>query len=236
MITYIVEVVSLLLNCVGVCLLVNAKTSFNLRMAKFKEKTKDNEENLKYNTEQYPKDVAAFEKQYKVMCDEEVKKINAAHKFINDNFAKIEQIDIVSFTQAKYAQYLLDNIYRGAESIKEAFAMLDSNMDKIEYKPATTVKTTATKDAQTKGKKGWARLSKLAKAMIIVPIITVGLPILWWIVAAILQNNPDTLVFVVGTGLIIGFVSYGLIGATAVFESIGAAILIYRKIKKDWKK
>ena len=67
------------------------------------------------------------------------------------------------------------------------------------------------------------------------PIITIGLPIIWFIISSILQSNPENINALVGMTMIMNIISYVLIGGTAVFESVAFAILCYRKFRKDFK-
>lgn len=207
------------------------------------------EENIKYNNEQYPKDLKEYNKNYLNLCNEQVRKINTTHKKIGEYFNKIEEIDIISISQAKYAQTLLDYIYKGAESIKEAFEKLESEKEKVDKqieeenqklksisnKVYENNANNEKKDNNINSKSKWKRLSKLAKSAIIVPIITIGLPIIWFIISSILQSNPENINALVGMTMIMNIISYVLIGGTAVFESVAFAILCYRKFRKDFK-
>ena len=207
------------------------------------------EENIKYNNEQYPKDLKEYNKNYLNLCNEQVRKINTTHKKIGEYFNKIEEIDIISISQAKYAQTLLDYVYKGAESIKEAFEKLESEKEKVDKqieeenqklksisnKVYENNANNEKKDNNINSKSKWKRLSKLAKSAIIVPIITIGLPIIWFIISSILQSNPENINALVGMTMIMNIISYVLIGGTAVFESVAFAILCYRKFRKDFK-
>ncbi len=207
------------------------------------------EENIKYNNEQYPKDLKEYNKNYLNLCNEQVRKINTTHKKIGEYFNKIEEIDIISISQAKYAQTLLDYIYKGAESIKEAFEKLESEKEKVDKqieeenqklksisnKVYENNANNEKKDYNINSKSKWKRLSKLAKSAIIVPIITIGLPIIWFIISSILQSNPENINALVGMTMIMNIISYVLIGGTAVFESVAIGILCYRKFRKDFK-
>ena len=207
------------------------------------------EENIKYNNEQYPKDLEEYNKNYLNLCNEQVRKINATHKKIGEYFNKIAEIDIVSTSQAKYAQTLLDYIYKGATSIKEAFERLESEKEKVDKQieeENQKLKSIVNKSYESNSnnekkvnninsKSKWKRLSKLAKSAIIVPIITIGLPIIWFIISSILQSNPENINALVGMTIIINIISYILIGGTVVFESVAMGILCYRKFRKDFK-
>ena len=97
------------------------------------------------------------------------------------------------------------------------------------------INTNEKKDKNINSKSKWKRLSKLAKSAIIVPIITIGLPIIWFIISSILQSNTDNINALVGMTMMINIISYILIGGTVVFESVAMGILCYRKFRKDFK-
>ncbi len=98
----------------GVVLIFKHKTKFLLDQLNYKVALNEIEENKKYNVEQYP-----------ILLKEYVDNINKTHRKIADIYNQIYKINIISISQAKYAQLLLDYIYKGAESIKEAFQMLE---------------------------------------------------------------------------------------------------------------
>ena len=234
---------------IGIILIVNKFSSYKCKYIEYEKSLKELEENIKYNNEQYPRDLEEYNKNYLNLCNEQVKKINATHKKIGEYFKKIAEIDIVSISQAKYAQTLLDYIYKGAISIKEAFEKLESEKEKvdkqieeesqeiknIENKVYENNANNEKKDKNINSKSKWKRLSKLAKSAIIVPIITIGLPIIWFIISSILQSNPENINALVGMTMIMNIISYVLIGGTAVFESVAIGILCYRKFRKDFK-
>lgn len=118
--------------CLGVCLMFYKMCNSSLMEKEYENKLKQVEEDKKYNEEQLPKDLEEYERKFKILCDEQIKIINETHKKIGEYFAKIEVIDIVSVSQAKYSQNLLDYIYKGAADIKEAFEMLERDKDKID--------------------------------------------------------------------------------------------------------
>ena len=118
--------------CLGICLIFFKKINFSLKKKEYENKLKQVEENKKYNEEQLPKDLEKYEKKYKTLCDEQIKIINETHKQIAEIYDKIEKIDIVSKSQAQYADQLLDCFYKGAESIKEAFEMLEKNSGSLQ--------------------------------------------------------------------------------------------------------
>ena len=240
--------VSLLL-LFSICLIIYNYTIYNYKMLIYNKNLKIMEENIKYNNEQYPKDLEEYNKNYLNLCNEQVRKINATHKKIGEYFNKIAEIDIVSTSQAKYAQTLLDYIYKGATSIKEAFERLESEKEKVDKqieeenqklksivnKSYESNSNNEKKDNNINSKSKWKRLSKLAKSAIIVPIITIGIPIIWFIISSILQSNTDNINALVGMTMIINIISYILIGGTVVFESVAMGILCYRKFRKDFK-
>lgn len=248
-IIYLCSIPFTIFICIGVCLVFSKNNSYNLRLLKYQNNLNIIEENIKYNNEQYPKDLEEYNKNYLNLCNEQVRKINATHKKIGEYFNKIAEIDIVSTSQAKYAQTLLDYIYKGATNIKEAFEKLESEKEKVDKQieeQNQKIKGIANKvyerntnneknDNNTNSKSKWKRLSKLAKSAIIVPIITIGLPIIWFIISSILQSKPENINALVGMTMIMNIISYVLIGGTAVFESVTMGILCYRKFRKDFK-
>lgn len=99
---------------IGVAIIFKHKNKFLLDQLNYKVALNEIEENKKYNVEQYP-----------ILLKEYVDNINKTHRKIADIYNQIYKINIISISQAKYAQLLLDYIYKGAESIKEAFQMLE---------------------------------------------------------------------------------------------------------------
>ncbi len=121
-----------ILVCLGVCLVFSKANSYKVRLLKYENNLQICEENIKYNNEQLQKDIEEYENYLKSLYDEELNKINSTHKKIGEEFSKIEEIDIVSKSQAKYAQQLLDYIYKDSEIIKEAFEELDKHKEEID--------------------------------------------------------------------------------------------------------
>ncbi len=235
----IMSMLSFILLTFSICLIVYKYTIYRYDLLEYGNVIKSMEENIKYNKEQLPKDIEEYENSVQNLYNEQIKLINTTHKKIGEKFAKIEEIDIISVSQAKYAQQLLDYIYKGAESIKEAFEMLEGNKEKQEQiMELSTQKNQVTINANSSNeKKGkWKRLSKLAKAMIIVPIITIGIPILWYIISSILQSNEGLVDKLIVISMAFTFINIFLIGGTVVFECTGYAILMTRKHKKDLEK
>lgn len=111
----------------GVVLIFKHKTKFLLDQLNYKVALNEIEENKKYNVEQLPILLKEYEDKVNSARQSYVDNINQTHRKIADIYNQIDKIDIVSKSQAKYAQPLLDCIYKGAESIKEAFQMLESN-------------------------------------------------------------------------------------------------------------
>ncbi len=106
---------------IGVAIIFKHKNKFLLDQLNYKVALNKIEENKKFNQEEYPKLLQAY-----------VDNINNTHKKISEIYKQIEEIDIVSKSQAKYAQMLLDCIYNGAESVKEAFRVLEPHIAELE--------------------------------------------------------------------------------------------------------
>ena len=81
---------------------------------------------------------------------------------------------------------------------------------------------------KTPSKSKWARLSKIAKAMIILPCVSIGLAIIFTIITNVLPTNSS-----IGLSFLFAPVLIILVLGTLTFEGIGFAILMSRKQKRD---
>lgn len=230
-IIYLCSIPFTILLCLGVCLVFYKKISYNLRVLKYEKALNIIEDNIKYNQEQLPKDIEEYENNLQGLYNEQIKLINTTHKKIGERFTKIEEIDIISVSQAKYAQQLLDYIYKGAESIKEAFKMLEADKEKQDKvmelsksENQITINTDTPNGRQSKRKK----LSKLAKAAILVPIIYF-VPALIVVILASVIKTPSMVAILVTLQLI----TLCFAGGVFIFEAIAIGILLYRKHKND---
>ncbi len=111
----------------AIALIIDKYASYNYKTIIYKKNLNIMTENINYNNNQLSKEVEEYENLLKSLYEKELNKINLAHKKISKNFAKIEEIDIISSSQAKYAQELLEYIYKGATSIKEAFEEIEKH-------------------------------------------------------------------------------------------------------------
>lgn len=109
----------------GVVLIFKHKNKFLLDKLNFRVATKEIEENKKYNETEYPPLLEQYEEKVNIVRLEYLKQVNETHSKIAKLFEEIENIDIVSKSQARYAEQLLECIYKGAENMKEAFQMLE---------------------------------------------------------------------------------------------------------------
>lgn len=248
-ILYLCSIPFAILVCLGVCLVFHKKNSYNLRMLKYENNIKIMEENIKYNKEQLPKDIEEYENSVQNLYNEQIKLINTTHKKIGEKFAKIEEIDIISVSQAKYAQQLLDYIYKGAESIKEAFEKLESEKEKVNkqieednLKLENNIKDITNKtfknDANNEKKENnknfkskWKKLSKLAKSAILVPVIYFVPAIIVTILANVIKTPS-----MIATLMTIQLITLCFAGGIFIFEAVAIGILLYRKHKKDFEK
>ena len=248
-IIYLCSIPFAILLCLGVCLVFHKKNSYNLRMLKYENNIKIMEENIKYNKEQLPKDIEEYENSVQNLYNEQIKLINTTHKKIGEKFAKIEEIDIISVSQAKYAQQLLDYIYKGAESIKEAFEKLENEKEKVNkqieednlklennIKDITnkTYKSNADNEKKENNKNfksKWKKLSKLAKSAILVPVIYFVPAIIVTILANVIKTPS-----MIATLMTIQLITLCFAGGIFVFEAVAIGILLYRKHKKDFEK
>lgn len=233
-IIYLCSIPFTILLCLGVCLVFYKKISYNLRVLKYEKALNITEDNIKYNQEQLPKDIEEYENNLQGLYNEQIRLINTTHKKIGERFTKIEEIDIISVSQAKYAQQLLDYIYKGAESIKEAFKMLEADkekQDKVMELSKSENQITIKADTSTQKLGRWKKLSKLAKAAILVPIIYFVPAIIVTILANVIKTPS-----MIATLMTIQLITLCFAGGIFIFEAVAIGILLYRKHKKDFEK
>lgn len=233
-IIYLCSIPFTILLCLGVCLVFYKKISYNLRVLKYEKALNIIEDNIKYNQEQLPKDIEEYENNLQGLYNEQIRLINTTHKKIGERFTKIEEIDIISVSQAKYAQQLLDYIYKGAESIKEAFKMLEADkekQDKVMELSKSENQITINKDTPNGRQSKWKKLSKLAKAAILVPIIYFVPAIIVTILANVIKTPS-----MIATLMTIQLITLCFAGGIFIFEAVAIGILLYRKHKKDFEK
>ena len=156
-------------------------------------------------------------------------------------------IDIISVSQAKYAQQLLDYIYKGAESIKEAFEKLENEKEKVNKQieednqklenntkniTNKTYKNNADNEKKDKNfKSKWKKLSKLAKSAILVPVIYFVPAIIVTILANVIKTPS-----MIATLMTIQLITLCFAGGIFIFEAVAIGILLYSKHKKDFEK
>ncbi len=209
----------------------------------------------KYNAEVYPKLLQEYEEKRAEYTKTFLIKTNEINKQVYALRKQVEDLDILSFKYLPYAQDILDYIIdQRVENVKEAISLLiqeapstlllnsQQNATKEKIKQLEEEKLSQQNSIGNEVKKAegqatkkgrWARLSKLAKAMIIVPIITFGFQIVWYIVSSILQKIPSAIGIMINLAFIMSPICIFLFAGTAFFESIGLGILIYRKYKRD---
>lgn len=200
----------------------------------FNRQNEEYQQNLIYNEQIYPQKLNEYEekiKQLDKLRKSYLQKVNQTNLQIGKLYNQIEEIDIISVSQAKYAGQLLDYIYKGAESIKEAFEMLEADKEKQEKVMELSIsKNQITVNADTSNRKQskWKKLSKLAKAAILVPIIYF-IPALVIIILASVIKTPSMIAILVTLQLI----TFCFAGGVFIFEAIAIGILLYRKHKDD---
>lgn len=244
----IMSVLSFILLMFSICLIIYKGTIYKYDLFEYKNNLQIYEENIiKYNKEQLPKDIEEYENSVQNLYNEQIKLINTTHKKIGEKFAKIEEIDIISVSQAKYAQQLLDYIYKGAESIKEAFEKLENEKEKVNKQieednqklenntkniTNKTYKNNADNEKKDKNfKSKWKRLSKLAKSAILVPVIYFVPAIIVTILANVIKTPS-----MIATLITIQLITLYFAGGIFIFEAVAIVILLYRSIKKSLKK
>ena len=128
------ELVAGLISIFSSIILFSCSISFSINKRKnelntliYRAVLKECENNKKFNQEEYPKLLQEWENKMDTLRESSLKEIKDTHKQIEKLFNQIEEINIVSKSQAQYAQALIDSMFRGAESIKEAFQMIGQN-------------------------------------------------------------------------------------------------------------
>lgn len=198
----------------------------------------ENEEIEKFNAEEYPKQLQEFEITKEQYAKKYIKQVNDSHKKVYELREKVEELDILSFKYLHYAQEILDYIVdKRADTIKEAVNLLvEEQKEKVQDEKQQTIMLKQNiAEAPPVPKSKWARLSKLAHTMIILPIVTLPVPIIWFVVTSI-QNKQFAILNPELHYKIIGSISFCLICGTFVFLMVGMFILIYRKLFRDLAK
>ena len=198
----------------------------------------ENKEIEKFNAEEYPKQLQEFEITKEQYAKKYIKQVNDAHKKVYELRGKVEELDILSFKYLHFAQEILDYIVdKRADTIKEAVNLLvEEQREKVQDEKQQTIMLKQNiSEAPPVPKSKWARLSKLAHAMIILPIFTLPAPIIWFVVTSI-QNKQFAILNPELHYKIIGSISLCLICGTFVFLMVGMFILIYRKLFRDLAK
>ena len=178
--------------------------------------------------------------------------INIAIEYVYKTELKNEA-ETLTIQQKAFKQYCLDNSDYSVEDLDEeekkivkdfAISVYNHKRDKGENAERTTIERNTSssndesvKKTTTKGLKAkWNKLSKLAKAMIIVAGVFVIYAILWGVIPNILASNPNTIGAAISIGFVFAIIGYIFIFGVGVFESIGIGILIYRKHMRDLAK